>query len=680
LTKGAFVYNSTTGSSFFVDQVGFTRCIEERTYWTSSNSNVWTFSNVGINTTAPKVDLDVYGEISSSNLVSYRHIYGDYGTFWRNDGNTLSLFNTNANDQYGSFDNNRPFYYFLGSGQVVINQAIMVDNPPNSVGLTSTSINSGYRNTTDSNYALWVSSRGDWVQGSNDSHRSIVVTGGGDYRGDGGGIHFNVHTFSFWRHDSMAYIRGVCEGVDKVNARNAGGLAFHVRECLTFAMNAGSTNAAKYTEAMRITHDANVGIGTNSPKTKLQVEGETRTWVLGVYNDEGAASSRSFIRINNSVTSMNSVIGSAINNADWAYGSRPEDLVIANYSLTQGILLGNANEKAPDGAIGLYVTRENDVGIGTTTPDVKFQVEGDGMMLYNKIDNRPRFYMYNGFRPQRPYIMASCASNNDFIVGSTPGDSVLGTTDEQNSLLIGHCYNTDTGFGINKNAVICCAPNYCVGIGGILNPGVTLDVNGAVRGTGFITASDERLKEEIVLANIEQCYNNIKNLPLKYYKWRDDIQPYDTVQDRHRLGWIAQDVQTIFPKAVHVFDSYGIKDMLSLDTNQIVASMYGAIQKLQEIVEADKQAIADLQAARIADKQAIADLQAARIADKQAIADLQAARIADKQAIADLQAKVDTLIAAIIAATPPPAAAPIDPAPVSADPTPAPAPDAATQA
>jgi len=45
------------------------------------------------------------------------------------------------------------------------------------------------------------------------------------------------------------------------------------------------------------------------------------------------------------------------------------------------------------------------------------------------------------------------------------------------------------------------------------------------------------------------------------------------------LGFIAQDVINYFPKSVFVSDSHGIPDFLSLDTDQIIKSMYGALQK-----------------------------------------------------------------------------------------------------
>lgn len=49
-------------------------------------------------------------EIQSTSSDNYRLIGGDYGSFWRNDGNALYLMLTNAKDQYGTW-NSPPVYH-----------------------------------------------------------------------------------------------------------------------------------------------------------------------------------------------------------------------------------------------------------------------------------------------------------------------------------------------------------------------------------------------------------------------------------------------------------------------------------------------------------------------------------------------------------------------------------------
>ena len=47
---------------------------------------------------------------------AFRHIFGDYGAFWRNDGYNLYLMLTNSGDQYGGWNNFRPLIVNLATG------------------------------------------------------------------------------------------------------------------------------------------------------------------------------------------------------------------------------------------------------------------------------------------------------------------------------------------------------------------------------------------------------------------------------------------------------------------------------------------------------------------------------------------------------------------------------------
>jgi len=136
-------------------------------------------------------------------------------------------------------------------------------------------------------------------------------------------------------------------------------------------------------------------------------------------------------------------------------------------------------------------------------------------------------------------------------------------------------------------------------------------------GTTWEVTSDERVKENIIAADIDICYENVKNLPLKRFNYVDNYSE-NPIDDRTQLGWIAQDVSSVLPKAISsgsfttwvdysgeditgsrdtiitsgsrvqdvIAGSEVIDDLLSLDSDQIIKMMYGAIQKLQAKVEA----------------------------------------------------------------------------------------------
>jgi len=146
--------------------------------------------------------------------------------------------------------------------------------------------------------------------------------------------------------------------------------------------------------------------------------------------------------------------------------------------------------------------------------------------------------------------------------------------------------------------------------------------------------SDERIKEDIELADLSLCYQAVKDIPLKRYKWKDEVYTEDQVHDRRKLGWISQDVKAVFPKAVRIsefkynqvfsetvipavdekLDEDGnvvisaeperiekelvsediIEDCHDLNVDQLYAAMYGAIQMLMAKVEALETSNADL--------------------------------------------------------------------------------------
>ncbi|WP_097486861.1 tail fiber domain-containing protein [Escherichia coli] len=56
----------------------------------------------------------------SMNSDAYRMIYGNYGAFWRNDGNKVYLLSTAENDKLGGWNGNRPFIYDLTNGKVTL--------------------------------------------------------------------------------------------------------------------------------------------------------------------------------------------------------------------------------------------------------------------------------------------------------------------------------------------------------------------------------------------------------------------------------------------------------------------------------------------------------------------------------------------------------------------------------
>jgi hypothetical protein len=97
--------------------------------------------------------------------------------------------------------------------------------------------------------------------------------------------------------------------------------------------------------------------------------------------------------------------------------------------------------------------------------------------------------------------------------------------------------------------------------------------------------SDERLKEDVVPADLARCYQIVRSLPMKRFAWRKDVYTDDQVDDRRKLGWLAQDVERIFPRSVQRGAAHDIADCRSLNIDQLLAALYGCVQDMQGRLE-----------------------------------------------------------------------------------------------
>jgi hypothetical protein len=124
---------------------------------------------------------------------------------------------------------------------------------------------------------------------------------------------------------------------------------------------------------------------------------------------------------------------------------------------------------------------------------------------------------------------------------------------------------------LNMNALALSLPN---------SSGFQLDLSGdlarKLSSTTWFTGSDERIKSDIQTANLERCSEIIDSLDLKYFGWSPEIQ----TNDRHSLGWIAQEVEQFFPKSVKTAPAHGIDDFKNLNTDQLIKVMYGSLKNM----------------------------------------------------------------------------------------------------
>jgi hypothetical protein len=79
----------------------------------------------------------------------------------------------------------------------------------------------------------------------------------------------------------------------------------------------------------------------------------------------------------------------------------------------------------------------------------------------------------------------------------------------------------------------------------------------------------------------------VKNIELYNFNFKEN---YVSTNDRHQLGFIAQEVQEVYPKAVEVGKIISnleekIDDLLTLNTTQIDYTLYGAVKGLIQKME-----------------------------------------------------------------------------------------------
>ncbi len=187
------------------------------------------------------------------------------------------------------------------------------------------------------------------------------------------------------------------------------------------------------------------------------------------------------------------------------------------------------------------------------------------------------------------------------------------------NMVFGHLYNS--GYQTGDLVTIKASGN--VGIGTTL-PGyqLTLSTDSAAKPSTntWTVSSDSRLKQNIISADLDKCYDIVKKLPLKRYTWKTSVYDDTEIPDRSKIGWLADDVQPIFPKGVSTYiqklktgktvqkkvektktntdgtittetvfeDTFvpdTIDDCKGLNVDQIYAALYGAVQKLITKVE-----------------------------------------------------------------------------------------------
>ena len=225
--------------------------------------------------------------------------------------------------------------------------------------------------------------------------------------------------------------------------------------------------------------------------------------------------------------------------------------LIAGFFVAISILAwNNPTATPPNGDSALYyASSTGNFGIGTTTPSSKLHLSGDNISL--------------NIQSVTPAVETSIFSGSSGNVNR----STIFTT--------GSMLSFGTG-GATRMSVL---SNGNVGIG-ITDPGYTLTVNGTAWVTsGAWSGSDIRWKKNI--KPLENSLSKLLQLQGVGFNWKKDEYPDLKFNDGPQIGFIAQDVEKIFPELVTT-DNNGYK---GISYEKIVPVLTEAIKELHVSLE-----------------------------------------------------------------------------------------------
>lgn len=122
-----------------------------------------------------------------------------------------------------------------------------------------------------------------------------------------------------------------------------------------------------------------------------------------------------------------------------------------------------------------------------------------------------------------------------------------------------------------------------VTIGTSVNPSVMLYVQGTVSATAYVTNSDKRYKTNF--KDVENVIPAIKNIRPVFYDWNADLYPEMKFDKARQIGFIAQDIEPLFPEMVQT-DNNGYK---SVDYGKMTVVLLEAVKEQQKQIESSQE-------------------------------------------------------------------------------------------
>ena len=301
---------------------------------------------------------------------------------------------------------------------------------------------------------------------------------------------------------------------------------------------------------MVLNEDSNVGIGTTNPGTKLDVRGSlnANTPTATFYNGWGSA--KATLLIVDDFTSMNHV-----------------GLFVGKEDLSSAVL----------------ITKYNNVGIGTTSPEANLHIQGVNDEAYGP-----------AIRLQKTGATLFTYNTSD-TVGSF-SQLVLGNRDSTGSMsrivsVLTQLGTSELSFSLTASSVQ--SERMRIGTSGVKVNNLSVSSDVQTNASGYLaTSSDKRLKND--LGDCEYGLNEVLQVQPKRYTWKDG--PKDA---NPTVGFFAQDVHDVMPEAAPreaIQNEKGEDDYKwGFHSQTIIAALVNATKEQQQLIEDLKSRIETLE-------------------------------------------------------------------------------------
>jgi hypothetical protein len=101
----------------------------------------------------------------------------------------------------------------------------------------------------------------------------------------------------------------------------------------------------------------------------------------------------------------------------------------------------------------------------------------------------------------------------------------------------------------------------------------------------YHSVSDRRVKKNIESADLTRCYSTIRDLPLRRFEFTNPISQLK--QDKKQVGFIADEVQSVFPKAITTrdYNKDGLSTINFVNFEQVHMTHVGATQYIANLLD-----------------------------------------------------------------------------------------------